>query len=212
MTPGLSNDNHCRWECAIVSDRYLQQKPPKKGQCKVSPKASSDRICQVLHPTKATKCRQLHTMVYQYKILDECEHLILIPTKLYNRTSVSSCRVFFFLIKLLDFFSPSTIKANNIRFFFFKVYMYKIWIHTVFKKNYTIKAYRYPMILYNWRAGHGKKLTLKGVMLYTWACISYIELYPYFSHKCYTYAKIMSTAILLFQGKWIYFAEVSVSR
>lgn len=173
MTPGPSNDNHCRWECAIVSDRHLQQKPPKKGQCKVSPKASSDRICQVLHPTKATTCRQLHTMVYQFKILDECEHLILIPTKLYNRTSVSSWRVFFFLIKLLDFFSPSTIKANNIRFFFFKVYMYKIWIHTVFKKNYTIKAYRYPMILYNWRAGHGKKLTLKGVMIHVYTSLHF---------------------------------------
>lgn len=174
MTPGPSNDNHCRWECAIVSDRYLQQKPPKKGQCKVSPKASSDRICQVLHPTKATTCRQLHTMVYQFNILDECEHLILIPTKLYNRTSVSSCIVFFFfLIKLLDFFSPSTIKANNIRFFFFKVYMYKIWIHTVFKKNYTIKAYRYPMILYNWRVGHGKKLTLKGVMIHVYTSLHF---------------------------------------
>lgn len=174
MTPGPSNDNHCRWECAIVSDRHLQQKPPKKGQCKVSPKASSDRICQVLHPTKATKCGQLHTMVYQFKILDEYEYLILIPTKLYNRTSVSSWRVFFFfLIKLLDFFSPSTIKANNIRFFFFKVYMYKIWIHTVFKKNHTIKAYRYPMLLYNWRAGHGKKLTLKGVMIHVYTSLHF---------------------------------------
>lgn len=119
-------------------------------------------------------CRQLHTMVYQFKILDECEHLILIPTKLYNRTSVSSCRVFFFFFfKLPDFFSPSTIKANNIRFFFFKVYMYKIWIHTVFKKNYTIKSYRYPMILYNWRAGHGKKLTLKGVMIHVYTSLHF---------------------------------------
>lgn len=205
MTPGPSNDNHCRWECAIVSDRYLQQKPPKKGQCKVSPKASSDRICQVLHPTKATTCRQLHTMVYQFKILDECEHLILIPTKLYNRTSVSSCRVFFFFFLNYQIsFPPQPLKPIISDSSFLKCICTKYEYIQFSKKNYTIKAYRYPMILYNWRVGHGKKLTLEGVMIYTWACISYIELYPYFSHKCYTYAKIMSTAILLFQGKWIY--------
>lgn len=119
----------------------------KKEQCEVSPEVSSDRICPVLHPTKATKCRQLHTIqVYQYKVLNDVNisflsqwNYIIVHPFLHGNFKA-------FYISL-GFFIPSTINSNSF-LFFFTLHMYSC----SFKKKIIHIPGRYPMILFNWRA------------------------------------------------------------